>query len=57
MGTDSQGMMRLFSSYVSTDEFCYMLNEVAPLEEALDMDLLNQVKSYLKFRLMHQMQA
>ncbi len=42
MGTDSQGMMRLFSSYVSTDEFCYMLNEVAPLEEALDMDLLNQ---------------
>ncbi len=42
MGTDSQGMMRLFSSYVSTDEFCYMLDEVSPLDETLDMELLNQ---------------
>ena len=42
MGTDSMEMPRLFASYVSTDEYSYMLNEIVPLEETLNNELLNR---------------
>jgi len=42
MGIDSQGTARLFDSYVSADEYGYMLSEIAPLAETLDNGLLNR---------------
>jgi len=42
MGTDSVGMTRLFTSYVSADEYGYMLSRVEPLDSAYNTDLLNQ---------------
>ena len=42
MGMDSAEMMRIFASYVSADEYNTMLSDVKPLDEALNMDLLQQ---------------
>ena len=48
-GTDSYGMAKMFSPYVSTDEYCYMTGDMKPVEDMLQEELLNQTVIVYEF--------